>query len=158
MDYLPNSPSKKDQEHAFRAQIQIGIANKKPVIFHSRESHEDVFRILKEENVHLVGGVMHYFQGNLKNALTAIDLGCFISIARPILRIPELEQTIKNIPISNIVLETDCYPQPFKKHRSSWTEPRHLVDIASKIAEIKGVTFEQVVTTTTNNLKSIVDF
>ena len=65
---------------------------------------------------------------------------------------------VKNVPMKNIVLETDCYPQPFKKHRSSWTEPRHLFEIANKLAEIKGISVEEVATTTTNNLKSVLRF
>jgi len=158
MDYLPGSPDKHMQEQAFREQIRIGIENNKPIIFHSREAHEDTFRILSEEKVYSVGGIMHYFQGDIITALKAIELGCFISIARPLLRLPELETTVKHIPIKNIVLETDCYPQPFKKHRSSWTEPRHLMDIASKLAAIKGLTVEEVASITTNNLKSIVKF
>tara|TARA_Y100000814_G_scaffold124007_1_gene89158 strand:- start:1817 stop:2581 length:765 start_codon:yes stop_codon:yes gene_type:complete len=158
MDYLPGSPDKHMQEQAFREQIRIGIENHKPIIFHSREAHEDTFRILSEEKVYSVGGIMHYFQGDIITALKAIELGCFISIARPLLRLPELETTVKHIPIKNIVLETDCYPQPFKKHRSSWTEPRHLMDIASKLAAIKGLTVEEVASITTNNLKSIVKF
>ena len=158
MDYLPGSPDKHMQEQAFREQIRIGIENNKPIIFHSREAHEDTFRILSEEKVYSVRGIMHYFQGDIITALKAIELGCFISIARPLLRLPELETTVKHIPIQNIVLETDCYPQPFKKHRSSWTEPRHLMDIASKLAAIKGLTVEEIASITTNNLKSIVKF
>lgn len=158
MDYLPESPDKRIQEQVFRTQIRLGIAHKKPIIFHSRESHNDVFRILSEEQIHLVGGIMHYFQGGIKTALTAIELGCYISLARPLLRLPELVNAVKHIPMKNIVLETDCYPQPFKKHRSSWTEPRHLMDIATKLAQIKGITPEEVASTTTNNLKSIIHF
>ena len=158
MDYLPGSPDKQHQEQAFREQIRIGIKNQKPIIFHSREAHQDAFRILREEQIDLVGGIMHYFQGNLTTALKAIDLGCYISVARPLLRLPELEATIKNVPMKNIVLETDCYPQPFKKHRSSWTEPRHLFEIANKLAEIKGISVEEVASTTTNNLKSVLRF
>jgi len=101
---------------------------------------------------------MHYFQSDIRTALQAIDLGFYVSIARPLLRIPELQTTVKHIPLSNMVLETDCYPQPFKKNRQSWTEPRHLMDIASHMALIKNISIEEVGNTTTANLKSLVKF
>jgi TatD DNase family protein len=158
LDYLPESPNKALQQQVFREQIRIAIATNKPIIFHSRESHEDVFNLLKEEQAFKVGGIMHYFQSDIRTALQAIDLGFYISIARPLLRIPELQTTVKHIPLSNMVLETDCYPQPFKKNRQSWTEPRPLMDIASHMALIKNISIEEVGNTTTANLKSLVKF
>ena len=85
-------------------------------------------------------------------AREAIDCGFFISLARPLLRLPELQETAKAIPLENMVLETDAYPQPFKRHRHNWTEPRHVLEVAQKLAEIKGVSVEEVAEVTTRNL------
>ena len=95
---------------------------------------------------------MHYFQGDEPTAREAIDCGMFISLARPLLRLPELQETARNIPLENMVLETDAYPQPFKKYRHNWTEPRHVLEVARKLAEIKGITVEEVSEVTTRNL------
>ena len=152
LDYLPGSPDSDTQHQVFREHIRLARSLDLPVIFHSRESHPDVFRLLREERAHEVGGAMHYFQGDEPTAREAIDCGMFISLARPLLRLPELQETARNIPLENMVLETDAYPQPFKKYRHNWTEPRHVLEVARKLAEIKGVTVEEVSEVTTRNL------
>ena len=57
--------------------------------------------------------------------------------------------------MAHIVLETDAAPQPFKKYRSNWTEPRHTQDVAQRLAEIKGLSLEEVAETTTRNLNGL---
>jgi TatD DNase family protein len=98
---------------------------------------------------------MHYFQGDEATARQAIDCGFFISLARPLLRLPELQETAKAIPLEHIVLETDAAPQPFKKYRHSWTEPRHVRTVAEKLAELKGLSLDQVTQVTTRNLAGL---
>ena len=120
-----------------------------PIIFHSRaeglrgapanEVHSAVFRVLREEQAGDVGGAMHYFQADEATARAAIDCGFYISLARPLTRLPEVQEAARAIPLENIVLETDAYPQPFKKYRSNWTEPRHVAEVAQCLAEVKGM-------------------
>ena len=155
MDFLPSSPDHAIQEQVFRENIRIAIDLNLPIIFHSRDSHSEVFRILREENAGSVGGAMHYFQGDLDTAKEAIDCGFRISLGRPLTRLPDLQETIKLIPLKDIVLETDCFPQPFKKYRHNWTEPRHLVDIASTLAKLKNVDLSEIAKTTSENLTSL---
>ena len=152
LDFLPTSPDHEIQYQAFREQIRLARQLKLPIIFHSRESHPEVFRTLREEGAEEVGGVMHYFQGDEPTARQAIEQGFFISLARPLLRLPELQEVAKVIPLEHIVLETDAAPQPFKKYRSNWTEPRHTQEVAQRLAEIKGLSLEEVVEATTRNL------
>ena len=158
LDYLTDSPDPSIQDQVFRQQIRLAKSLKLPIIFHSRESHHDVFRILREEHAGDVGGAMHYFQGDLATAENAIDCGFSISLARPLTRLPELQEVAKNIPLSDIVLETDAYPQPFKKNRSSWTEPRHLEGIAQQLADLKGLTLGEIAEVTTGNLAKLLNF
>ncbi len=152
LDFLPTSPEREVQFQVFREQIRLARELKLPIIFHSRESHPEVFKTLREEHADEVGGVMHYFQGDEATARQAIDCGFFISLARPLLRLPELQETARAIPLEHIVLETDAAPQPFKKHRSNWTEPRHTQTVAQQLASLKGVTLEEVTEVTTRNL------
>ena len=144
LDFQNHSPDRKLQYDAFRQQIRIARDLNLPIVFHSRNAHEETFRLLKEERGYEVGGVMHYFQGNLSVAKVAIDLGFHISLAKPLLRLEELQETIAKLPINSLVIETDSYPQPFKANRTSWTEPRHLKDIVKKIAEIKNQNIQQL--------------
>ena len=155
LDFLPTSPDRPVQYQVFREQIRLARQLKLPIIFHSRESHPEVFQTLREERAEEVGGVMHYFQGDEPTARQAIEQGFFISLARPLLRLPELQEVARAIPLEHIVLETDAAPQPFKKYRSNWTEPRHAQDVAQRLAEIKGLSLEEVAETTTRNLNGL---
>ena len=98
---------------------------------------------------------MHYFQGDAETARAAIECGFFISLARPLTRLPELREVARNVPLEHIVLETDAYPQPFKKYRHNWTEPRHLAEVAQCLATVKGISVEEVAEVTTRNLSRL---
>ena len=98
---------------------------------------------------------MHYFQGDLQTAKLAIESGFKISLARPLTRLTELQEVVKHIAIDDIVLETDCFPQPFKKYRHNWTEPRHLVDIAQTLSELKRIDLPEAASITAKNLTSL---
>ena len=155
LDFMPTSPDHQMQDQVFREQIRLARSLKLPIIFHSRESHSAVFRTLREEGADAVGGVMHYFQGDEPTAREAIDCGFFISLARPLTRLPELQETARAIPLENMVLETDAFPQPFKKYRHNWTEPRHVREVAQCLADLKGITLAEVAETTTRNLATL---
>ena len=155
LDYMPTSPDHETQDQVFRAQIRLAKSLGLPIIFHSRESHDDVFRTLWEEDAGSVGGVMHYFQGDEPTARAAIDCGFYISMARPLTRLPHLQEAARAIPLENMVLETDAFPQPFKKYRHNWTEPRHVREVAQFLADLKGITLEEVAETTTRNLANL---
>lgn len=155
LDYLPESPDHEIQDQVFRQHIRLAKSLDLPIIFHSRESHPEVFRLLREEQAGDVGGAMHYFQGDEATAREAIDCGFFISLARPLLRLPELQEVAVSTPLEHIVLETDAFPQPFKKYRHNWTEPRHLLEVAQKLADLKGISLSEVAEITSQNLTGL---
>ena len=103
LDFLPDSPDHEIQYQVFREQIRLARSLSLPIIFHSRESHPEVFQTLREEGAGDVGGVMHYFQGDEATARECVDSGFFISLARPLLRLPELQDVATVIPLENIV-------------------------------------------------------
>lgn len=152
LDFMEGAPDRAWQYDAFRQQIRLALELKLPIVFHTREAHEETLRVLKEERAYTVGGVMHYFQADEATARKVMDLGFYISLARPLLRLPHLQQVAVGLPLDAIVLETDSAPQPFKPRRENWTEPRHLRDIARKLAELKGVSEEEVEQVTTSNV------
>ena len=157
LDYLPESPDHAVQDQVFRQHIRLAKSLNLPIIFHSREAHSAVFRVLREEQAGDVGGAMHYFQADEATAREAIDCGFFISLARPLTRLPEVQEAARAIPLENIVLETDAFPQPFKKYRHNWTEPRHVAEVAQCLAEVKGVSVEEVAEVTTANLRKMLN-
>ena len=155
LDFMDGAPDRAIQFSAFRKQIGIAREVGLPIVFHSRESHPEVLRVLREERGYEVGGIMHYFQADQRTANEVIDLGFHISLARPLLRIPELQKLVCNLPLEKIVLETDSAPQPFKKNRDNWTEPRHIKPIAEKLANIQDRSISEVERVTTSNIKKL---
>ncbi len=157
LDFLDvdDAPDRAIQYTAFREQIRLARELRLPIVFHSREAHEETFRVLREERAYEVGGVMHYFQGDFKTARKVMDLGFYISLARPLLRLPQLQETAVKTPLESIVLETDATPQPFKSKRENWTEPRHVATVAGALAELKGIEVEQVERVTTANMRRV---
>ena len=152
LDFMEGAPDRAVQYQAFREQIRLARELRLPIVFHSREAHEETLRVLREEQAYEVGGVMHYFQADEATARKAIELGFFISLARPLLRLPELQQVVATLPLENIVLETDAAPQPFKAKRENWTEPRHLRPIAEKVAELHHKQVQEVEEQTQQNV------
>ncbi len=155
LDFMEGMPDRAVQYQAFREQIRLARELTLPIVFHSREAHSETLKVLREERGYSVGGAMHYFQGDLATARQAIDLGFYISLARPLLRLPDLQEVARALPLESIVIETDAAPQPFKSKRESWTEPRHCRDIAEKLAELLRLPVEQIVETTTQNALSM---
>jgi TatD DNase family protein len=151
LDFMEGMPDRALQYQAFREQIRLARDLGLPIVFHSREAHPETLKVLREERAYSVGGAMHYFQGDLATARHAIDLGFYISLARPLLRLPELQEVAAVLPLESIVIETDAAPQPFKSKRESWTEPRHCRAVAEKLAELRQVPIEQVEEATTHS-------
>ena len=151
LDYMPDSPDHALQERALRSQIAIAREHRLPVIFHVREAQADALRVLAGERAGELGGAAHYFQGDWAYAKAMLDLGFNISLAKPLLRLPELQDVAARIPLDRIVLETDAYPQPFKSKREKWTEPKDVPVVAVKLAELHGIDVDAVRERTTAN-------
>ena len=98
---------------------------------------------------------MHYFQGDLNTARRVIDLGFYVSLARPLLRYTYLQEVAAAVPLDNIVLETDAAPQPFKAKRENWTEPRHTRIVAEKLAQLQNKPVEEVEAVTSRNIRKV---
>ncbi len=151
IDHMPNSPDHNWQDEAFAAQIEIAKRHDLPVVFHVREHLDDLSRfearasaldILADQDAGQLGGAAHYFQGDYDYACKVLDLGLKISFAKPLLRSKELQDVARRVPLDSIVLETDAYPQPFKKNRARWTEPKDVRLVAECLAQIRGVTLK----------------
>ncbi len=155
LDFMDGAPDRAIQYPAFREQIRLARELGLPVVFHSRESHDEAFRVLREERAYEVGGIMHYFQGDFQTAQKVMDLGFYISLARPLLRLTYLQEAAVKVPLESIVLETDAAPQPFKSKRENWTEPRHVATVAQTLAELKGIDVEEVEEVTTRNMRRV---
>ena len=151
LDYMPGSPPHDLQKDAFRKQIRLAKEFGLPLVIHSREADEDSLKILTEERVDEIGGAWHYFQGDMYLAEKVIKIGFKLSLAKPLLRNPDLQETVERLPLDEIVIETDSYPQLFKKNPIRRTEPWHLPQIAEKIADLHRIDIDMVARETTKN-------
>ena len=161
LDFSQNAPPLPIQYQTFRETIRLAREVKLPIIFHSRElagypeTHNEVLKILNQERGWEVGGAMHYFQGDETTAKKCLDSGFLISLGKPLLRQPRLQELVKTLPQEGIVLETDSYPQPFKQNRENWTEPGHLNQIAEKLSELTQTEIGAIHARTSDNILNV---
>ena len=151
LDYQETSPDKDDQIEAFEFQIQIALDNKLPIVFHTRNSMDDAYAILKNFNFSYEPGAIHYFDGSYDQAKSMIDLGYKISFAKTLIRYDHLKEVAEKVSLKDMVIETDSYPQYFKKNRERWTEPKDVKLVAEEISKIKKIKLDDVAEITTSN-------
>ena len=139
------------QKKYFLEQIKLANKYELPIIIHSRESQEDVYKILKE-NVVKKAGIMHCYSGTPEMSKKFVEMGYYLGVGGPVTRYKDVEETVRITPIDKIVIETDSPvlpPEPFEKH--SRNNSLYLKYIVKKIAEIKGMSEEEVAKKTAEN-------
>ncbi len=158
LDYYYEPDSKKEQKIILRKQLEIAEKLKLPVIIHDRDAHEDIFDILQTYTLKEV--VMHCFSGTVDFTKECIKKDYYIGVGGIVTfkNAKDLQETVKIIPLEKILLETDApYLAPVP-YRGKINSPKYLKYIAEKIAEIKGITIEEVKKQTTVNAKRIFNF
>ncbi|HEV2903530.1 MAG TPA: TatD family hydrolase, partial [Pyrinomonadaceae bacterium] len=154
LDYHYDHSPRDVQRDVFRRQLAIARALNLPVVIHSREADDDTIAILREA---LAGysraGVMHCFGGSLQMAEQAIELGFFISFAGNLTfkKADDLRAIAQKLPLERLLVETDCpylTPVPFRGKRN---EPARVVETAKFLAELKGLSLEEVGSATSEN-------
>ena len=155
LDYHYEDIPRDIQQRAFRAQMALAREEKLPVIVHEREAHEDGMNIVAEFPE--VTGVFHCYSGSLEMAKWLIDRGWYIGFGG-VLTFKNARKALEvaaNIPLERIVLETDCpymAPEPFRGKRN---DPGKLYRVAEKLAQLRGLTAEEVQAVTLENGKAL---
>jgi TatD DNase family protein len=157
LDFQENSPDKKIQQDFFYEQINLAKRKKLPVAFHVRNAEKDAISLLSISKINEIKSVAHYFSGDYDYAKKLLDKNVYISVAKPFLRDEILSEVIKKIPLEQIVIETDSYPQYFKKNRLRWTEPKDLVLIVEKLSNLKKIKPELLIEKIESNSKYILN-
>lgn len=157
LDYHYSTDQIQEQKEVFVKQINLAKKYNKPVIIHNREATADMLNLLKEHNVASIGGIMHCFNEDLEIAKKFIEFNLLISIGGIITfnNADNLRQVIKNIDLEYIVLETDSpflSPAPFRGIKNN---PLLLENIVNVIANVRGISAEQVKLITTINARKI---
>ena len=159
LDYYYTKDNRELQIDLFSRQIEIAIDNNKPIVVHSRDAISDTYDIIKKYNIGMCTDI-HCFSGSLEMALEFVKLGCKLGIGGVLTfkNAEKLKNVVKNIDISNLLLETDSpylTPEPFRGERN---EPYNIVYVARMISDIKGIGLEEVLEITKRNSYSLFDF
>lgn len=155
LDYHYEDIPRDIQRRSFRAQMGLARELGLPVIVHEREAHEDGMKIAAE--FPSVTGVFHCYSGSLEMAKWLIERGWYIGFGG-VLTFKNARKALEvagNIPLERIVLETDCpymAPEPFRGRRN---DPGKLYRVAEKLAQLRGMTVEEVQAITLENGKAL---
>ena len=141
LDYHYDFAPREVQQEVFRQQIRLAKQRRLPIVIHTRESEEDTFRILTEEDAHEIGGVFHCFTGGRAMAQRVLDLGFHLSLAGIVTfpRASELKEVAKMVPLERLLIETDSPFLAPVPHRGTRNEPANVVHVAETIAALRGV-------------------
>lgn len=157
LDFYRNLSPREKQEETFRRQIGLAKAIGLPLVVHDREAHDEVARILREEQAEAVGGVLHCFSGDIILAEAAWEMGFYTSIAGPITypKKGHLPEVVRKAPIERLLLETDCPYLPPQPYRGRRNEPAYLPLTAEAVARIRGLTTSELAHLTTENTRRL---
>lgn len=147
LDYYWTKENKEKQIYIFREMLKISKEYNLPVIIHSRDAIQDTYNLLKEYGVI---GVMHCYSGSFEMAKEFIKIGFLIGVGGVLTfkNAKEIKEIVKKIDIENIVLETDSpylSPEPYRGKKNV---PSNIKFVADKIAEIKGISIDDVIAIT----------
>ena len=157
LDYYYNPETAGNQRLLFETQLQVACALSKPVIVHTREAREDTLTLIRKYVPQGLKGVLHCFTESLEMAKAAVDLGFYISFSGIITfrNAESLREVVRQIPLDNILVETDSpYLAPVP-YRGKSNQPKWVVEVAQCIADIKGMSFDEVCRATTENFERL---
>ena len=145
-----------EQKDAFRHQIKLAKSNDLPIVIHLRNSFDEVFEIVQQEQDGSLKGIFHCFTGDEVEAKKIIDLGFLLGIGGVLtFKNSNLSEVIEKIDLKHLVLETDSpYLAPVPK-RGRRNESSYLVYVAQKLAEVYQIPVEEVAEITTSNARNM---
>jgi TatD DNase family protein len=146
----------KEQQDAFRTQIQLAKQYQLPIVIHCRDAFDEVFEVLESEKSNSLFGIFHCFSGNLEQAKRAISYHMKLGIGGVVtFKNGKIDQFLNEIDLKHIVLETDApylAPTPYRGKRN---ETSYLTNIVTKLSEIYQVSEGEIADVTTKNSKAV---
>lgn len=144
------------QQEAFRYQIQLAKRKKLPVVIHCRDAFDEIFDVLETEKDDELFGIFHCFTGDHEQAKTAMSYNMKLGIGGVVtFKNGGIDKFLEKIPVENIVLETDSpylAPAPYRGKRN---ESAYIEIIAQKIADIYGLSLQEVAEITTQTSRNV---
>ncbi len=153
LDYFRLTGDLEWQRERFRVHIRAARAAGKPLVIHTRSAADDTLRLMNEERAGEARGVLHCFTESWEVAAAAIDQGFYISLSGIVTfkNAKALHDVARRIPLDRLLIETDSpylAPVPF---RGKTNEPAFVAHVAARVAELRGVTVDEIGDATTDN-------
>ena len=157
LDYHWPEPEPELQKLWFKRQLDLARQENLPVIIHSRDAAADTLEILRDERAEEIGGVVHCFSYSKEVARECIKMGFYIGIGGVLTfkNARKMVEVMEDTPMDRILLETDCpylAPEPFRGKRNS---SLYLPYVVQKMAEIKGISADEVISITRENARTM---
>ena len=155
LDYYYDNSPREIQKKWFKRQIELANELKLPIIIHDRDAHGDTFEIIKNTKSPEIGCVLHCYSGNVELAKEYVKMGCYISIPGTVTfkNNKKTREVAKEIPLEYLLIETDSPYMAPEPHRGKRNDPSLVQFVADKIAQQKGISYEQVCEATKENAK-----
>ncbi|MEE9912405.1 MAG: TatD family hydrolase [Deltaproteobacteria bacterium] len=155
LDYFRDHSPREKQIEMFARQLELARELRLPVIIHDRDAHDQTLRMVKDSNIR--SGVFHCFSGDWSMARQCIDLGFYVSVPGVVTfeKSKVLQEVVRQAPLDSLLLETDCpYLTPVP-HRGKRNEPSFIIHTAKKVAEIKGMPWEDLAEAAARNTRKL---
>jgi len=156
LDYHYEPEAAELQQQSFRLHLEAARLTGKPVIVHTREARADTLALLREASLPQAG-VLHCFTEDWEMARAALDLGFYISLSGIVTfrNADALREVARQVPADRLLVETDSpYLAPIP-HRGKANLPQYVREVAEFLAQLRGVSFEQLAEQTTANFRSL---
>lgn len=160
LDYYWDDSTPQEQDRVLRRQIAIAKEMKLPIVIHNRDATEDVYRILKEEDIRDIGGIMHSYNGDVEYMKRFLDLGMHISFSGVVTfkNAPQVRECARLVPLERMLVETDApylAPVPYRGKRNETGYTRYVVEMIAKEREMN---WEAIAAQTTANAMKLFRF
>ncbi len=158
LDYHYESDSAEIQKQVFSKQLEYALKLKKPIVIHSREAAEDTWSVLSSSDPdQKLTGIFHCYADSLENARRVLDRGFYISVSGIVTfgRAVNIKELARFVPMDRLLLETDSpylAPVPF---RGKPNQPAYVEKVAHAVAELKGVSYEEICSRTSENFERL---
>ncbi|MDE5825387.1 MAG: TatD family hydrolase [Lachnospiraceae bacterium] len=155
LDYYWDEPSHEIQKLWFARQLELARAVKKPVIIHSRDAAKDTYDMMAAHNADEIGGVVHCFSYSAEMAQEYVKMGFYIGVGGVVTfkNGKKLKEVVEAVPIERVLLETDSpylSPEPNRGKRNTSLNIPYIIQ---KIAEIKEMSYDEVIAVTEENAR-----
>ncbi|WP_321340063.1 TatD family hydrolase [uncultured Cohaesibacter sp.] len=155
LDYFYDNAPREAQAEGFRRHIKAARMTGLPLSIHTRDAEDDTIAILKEgmEEEGAFPALLHCYSSNRELAMRSLEMGLYVSLSGILTfkRSQEIRDTIKDVPLDRLLVETDApylAPMPYRGKRN---EPSYVVNTAQVLADVKGVSLEEITKITTDN-------